>query len=480
MKKFILALAASVGLSYGMMSFNHAEMAEAQKAIAPALKFGDPLPANAFVELAKLINPAVVNISTSTMPKNPNAGMRGRDPFFDMLEELYGLRPAPQQQMRPQQALGTGFIIREDGLIVTNNHVIAGADKIQVQLNEKSKMYDAKLIGSDERTDIALIKINTKDKFAVAPLGTSNDLEVGEWVAAFGNPYGQGHTMTKGIISAKGREIGEINKFPLIQTDTPINPGNSGGPLVNMRGQVIGVNSAIDARAQGIGFAIPIDEVRAILPQLEKEGRIKKGFLGVSLADLNPQAAQYLGLKEPKGALIAGVDPKSPAGRAGILPYDVIVEFNGKEIESALQFSDAVADLKVGSQAKVKLIREGKVKNLEVTIADRPESPRVAAAPAGPPVQGQKAPNDLGFSMADSNSQLRRQFRVQENHSSHPIVIGVEPGSKADEVGMMPGDVILEVNRKLVKSTGDVTKNLKGGTNTLRIARGPAIAIIVF
>ncbi|MGZ5280192.1 MAG: trypsin-like peptidase domain-containing protein, partial [Pseudobdellovibrionaceae bacterium] len=225
-------------LTLGPATFSAAP-AYAQKSIAPQLKFGDPLPANAFVELAKMINPAVVNISTSTTPKMPRGGrggMGGRDPFLDMLQEFYGFRAGPQGQMqnpKPQTALGTGFIIRDDGLIVTNNHVIAGADKIQVQLSENEKTYEAKLIGSDERTDLALIKIITKDKLPTVQLGSSKDLEVGEWVAAFGNPLGQGHTMTKGIISAKGRAIGEINKFPLIQTDTPINPGNSGGPLVN-------------------------------------------------------------------------------------------------------------------------------------------------------------------------------------------------------------------------------------------------------
>lgn len=481
MKKIILASLLSIGLSYSLMSLNHADVAEAQKPIAPALKFGDPLPANAFVELAKLINPAIVNISTSTMPKNlgRNGGMRGgRDPFFDMLEEFYGIRPQPQN-MRPQQALGTGFIIRDDGLIVTNNHVIAGADKIQVQLNEKNKIYEAKLIGSDERTDIALIKITTKDKFAVAPMGNSSELEVGEWVAAFGNPYGQGHTMTKGIVSAKGREIGEINRFPLIQTDAPINPGNSGGPLVNMRGQVIGVNSAVDARAQGIGFAIPIDEVKAILPQLEKEGKIKRGFLGVYMADLNPQAAQYLGLKEPKGALIANVDPKSPAGKAGIQPYDVVVEFNGKEIENSLQLGDAVAAVPIGSSAKLKLIREGKTKTVEVKVADRPDNLK-AMGPATPPSRGEKAPNDLGFSMSNFSDQLRRDFRLNNEFAGHPVVTSVDPGSKAEEAGLMPGDIIMEVNRKQVKTTQDVSKNLKKGTNTLRVARGDAVAILMF
>jgi serine protease Do len=473
MKKFMLA---SLMI---LMSFQ-APVAFAQKNISPALKFGDPMPANAFVELAKMINPAVVNISTTTMPKM-RRGVQPRDPFFDMLQEFYGLRTAPQTA-RPMQALGTGFIIREDGLIVTNNHVIAGADKIQVQLSEKSKLYDAKLVGSDERTDIALIKIQTSDKFSVAQLGTSKDLEVGEWVAAFGNPFGQGHTMTKGIISAKGREIGEINKFPLIQTDTPINPGNSGGPLVNMRGQVIGVNSAIDARAQGIGFAIPIDEVKAILPQLEKEGRIRHGYLGVGLDELNPQAAMYLGLKDSAtGALVASVDPKGPAGKSGIQPYDVITEYNGKSIEGVQSLIDSVSDTPIGSKAKVKVIREGKTKNLDVTISDRPENPKMKGPePKQTTVVSQKAPADLGFSMADMNPQLKKELNLSPEVPNHPVVTEVTSGGRADEVGLMPGDVILEVNRKDVKTSQDALKQLKKGTNTLRIGRGDGVAIIMF
>jgi serine protease Do len=455
----------------------------AQKSVAPALKFGDPLPANAFVELARIINPAIVNISTTTMPKQLRGGAGGRggarDPFFDMLQEMYGLRMQPQTA-RPMQALGTGFVIREDGLIVTNNHVIAGADKIQVQLSEKSKLYDAKLIGSDERTDIALIKITTTDKLPVAQLGNSKEMEVGEWVAAFGNPYGQGHTMTKGIISAKGREIGEINRFPLIQTDAPINPGNSGGPLVNMRGMVIGVNSAIDARAQGIGFAIPIDEVKAILPQLEKEGRIKRGYLGIGLDDLNPQAASYLGMKDATGALISSVDPKGPASKGGIQPYDVVTEFNGKKIESAMDLSNVVGDTPIGSRAKVKVIREGKPKTLEMTIAERPDHPVARTSRTPRPSVGQKAPHDFGFTVSDINDQLKQDFNITADVGRHPIVIEVQPGSKADEVGLMAGDVILEVNRKEATSAQEAIKLLKKGTNTLRIARGDAVAIVMF
>ena len=489
MKKqnLFLSTITSLSLIAGSSTLLNTPPAFAQKSIAPQLKFGDPLPANAFVELAKMINPAVVNISTSTMPKVPRGagrgGLGGRDPFLDMLQEFYGFRGGMQgqpQNVRPMQALGTGFIISEDGFIVTNNHVIAGADKIQVQLSENDKLIDAKLIGSDERTDLALIKITTKEKLPTVQLGSSKDLEVGEWVAAFGNPLGQGHTMTKGIISAKGRSIGEINKFPLIQTDTPINPGNSGGPLVNMRGQVIGVNNAIAASAQGIGFAIPIDDVKAIIPVLEKEGQIKRGYLGLGLDDLNEQAAQYLGLKDTNGALVAGVDPKGSAAKAGIQPYDVITEFNGKKIDNVRMLMDAVGDAAIGSTAKVKLIREKKTVNLDVGILARPDQTMAKRPTQRKEFIGQTAPNEMGFTVADMTDELKKEFNVNSEFRKNPVIVSVEPNSKADEVGLMPGDVILEVNRKPVASTKDALANLKKGTNTLRVARGGATAIIMF
>lgn len=456
------------------------QVADAQKpqlrTEAPKLKLSDPLPANLFVELARAINPAVVNISTSS---NPSLSDRGgfRDPFFEMLEELYGLRRQLPQQRRPQ-ALGTGFVIREDGLIVTNNHVIANSDVVNVQFNEKSdRLIEAKVVGSDERTDIALIKIEGGPYPTVA-LGSSKDTEVGEWVAAFGNPFGNGHTMTKGIISAKGRDINEINRFPLLQTDTPINPGNSGGPLVNTRGAVIGVNSAIDARAQGIGFAIPIDEVKAILPALEKVGRLKKGYLGVALDQLNPSLAQALGLKELEGAVIAQVEPGGPADRAGLKPYDVILKFGDKKVRAPEELSFFVADTPVGSSVTLRVHRKNKEQNLNVSVGERPEtSPRRARAGNGSRVQGQKTPMNFGIEVADPNKEIRDNFGLDEKEN-RVVVVRVEPGSLAAQVGLRSGDLVLDVNQVEVKKASDVGPNLKKGTNTLRISRGPAVIFV--
>ncbi|MEK6627053.1 MAG: trypsin-like peptidase domain-containing protein [Bdellovibrionota bacterium] len=346
----------------------------------PSLKLNDPLPANLFVELAKAINPSVVNISTSTTLKR-----RSHDPMMEMLEQFYGI---PQHDNswngKPHRVgLGTGFIIREDGLIVTNAHVLSNADIIEVQLTEGSdKQYKAEIVGSDQRTDIALIKIKPDRKLPVVNLGSSKDVEVGEWVAAFGNPYGHGHTMTKGIISSKGRAIQEINKFPLLQTDASINPGNSGGPLVNSKGQVIGVNSAIDARAQNIGFAIPIDDVKSILPQLEQRGSIRKGYLGIGPLDLDNQIAMSLGLDEEyRGSLVASIQPSGPADKAGLRVYDVITEVDGQRIKNSQDLIDIIADKEPSKKIKVKFFRNNRGQAIEkvasITIEERPDEKKL-------------------------------------------------------------------------------------------------------
>lgn len=442
----------------------------------PKLNLGEALPANIFVELAKAINPAIVNISTTALPKN---NPRMRDPMLEMLEQLYGFRMSPQQQQRPQQiGLGTGFIIRDDGLIVTNNHVIAGADVINVQLDEKSKdVYEATLIGNDERSDIALIKINPKKKLPVAVLGSSKDLQVGEWVAAFGNPFGHGHSMTKGIISSIGRDISEINRIPLIQTDASINPGNSGGPLVNIKGQVIGVNSAIDARAQGIGFAIPIDEVKAIIPQLEAKGKIARGYIGAALGDLDQEAAEYLGLGETRGAVITNLDPKGPAHKAGLRPYDIVTEFNGKTITNSMDLVNTVSDSPIGKPTKAKIIRDNKTISLDVTVAERQDDTRRTRSPSLKKYSGKKAPHNMGFTVSDATADLRKEWGLPEN-LRQPLVIGTERNSLSSQAGLRVGDVILDVNKKAVESADQVIKNLKKGVNTLRIARNARIQII--
>ncbi len=476
MKKLVaLLVLISVG-TFSFFTFN----TEAQFTTKPPppLKLTDPLPANLFIELAKNINPTVVNISTSAIAR----GARLRDPMMDLFEQFYGVRPQPRGQSKPQKlSLGTGFIIREDGLILTNNHVVQGADLIQVQLTEKSdKVYDAKLIGSDSRLDIALIKIDAGTKLPAASLGSSKDLQVGEWVAAFGNPFGHGHSMTKGIVSSLGREIGEINKVPLVQTDASINPGNSGGPLVNSKGYVIGVNQAIDARAQGIGFAIPIDDVKRILVDLESRGSIRKGYIGISLGDLDPEAAVHVGLEEDAGgAVVVGIERSGPAAKAGLKPYDIVLEFGARKIRNSTDLMDAVADSNIGEKAKLTVLRDRKKVNLTVEVRERPSDLKLAQKMSRDktPTQTQKAPNNFGFNLADLDDNLRDQWDIQPDVKK-PIIVNVEQGTLASLAGLRPGDLILDVNKEEVTTAKDVFDKLKKQSNTLRIARGNRVIVV--
>lgn len=441
---------------------------------APNLKAGDPLPGNLFIELNKAVNPGVVNISTSALPQNVR-----RDPMLDMLERFYGQSVRPRSNKPQPIGLGTGFVVREDGLIVTNAHVVRGADIVTVQFTEGSdKTYEAKVLGSDDRADIAVLKIKPDFKLTILALGSSEKTEVGEWVAAFGNPFGHGHTMTKGIISSKGRSLEEINKYPLLQTDAPINPGNSGGPLVNSKGEVIGVNSAINAQAQGISFAIPIDEVKRLIPQLEN-GRLRKGYIGVGFGEIISNNDE-----EAQGAGVAAVVPKGPAAKAGVKIYDIITRFNGKKVKNPTELADAVADAEPGSKIPMTVLRQegskAKEYNLTITIVERPNlegalRPHPAARNESP--AGQDAPYNLGFSLDNLTPELREELDIPDAVKK-PVVVAVRNGSSAAFVGIRPGDLILEVNRTEVTTTAEALKKFKKGENTLKLARGNRIIIV--
>ncbi len=476
MKKFVFILTLT-----SAFFFNDPLIAQVPQKPAPVLKLNDPLPTNLFVELAKALNPAVVNISTSVIPK----GRQFRDPMLEMLEQFYGMRlqqPNQPQNGKPRRmGLGTGFIIREDGLIVTNNHVIENADLIEVQLTENSdKQYKAEVVGRDSRTDIALIKIKPDNKLTVAALGSSSETQVGEWVAAFGNPYGHGHSMTKGIISSKGREIGEINKLPLLQTDASINPGNSGGPLVNSKGFVIGVNSAIDARAQGIGFAIPIDEVKKIIPQLEQRGSIRKGYLGVYLGDIDDQAASALDMEDFRGAVILQID-NGPAKKAGLRIYDIVLEFNGKKIRNSQDLMDTVADIEPGQKIKTKILRGEKKMSVDIIITERPDEKIISKKHFNPEPETTEAntPYNLGLQISDVTDKLKQDFNLN-TESKNPVITAVNKNSIASQIGLRVGDVILNVNKVEPKTAQQAIKAFKKGANTLRLTRGRGLTAITF
>ena len=382
---------------------------------------------------------------------------------------------------RPAKALGTGFIIRKDGLILTNNHVIDKADVIQIQLTEgDTRLYEAEVIGKDKRTDIALIKIKADHDLPVAQLGASGTLKVGEWVAAFGNPFGHGHSITKGIISAKGREIDEINRFPFLQTDASINPGNSGGPLVNMRGQVIGVNTAIDARAQGIGFAIPIDDVKSIIKILEKEGYIKRGYLGIYLSDIDPQNAKsILNLDTTEGAVITQVQEEGPAAKAGLKPYDFITEVNGHKVKNSNELIRKISDMTSGQKANFKLFRNGKSKTLKVVLGTHPESSPPIRQKKQKHLKPQKTLSQFGLALSNYSVKLKKQMDLPKLKKGRPVILNVSSNSMAEKSGLAPGDIILDVNKVPVFNVKAAEKELYAGRlNLLRILRGTQVFLV--
>lgn len=445
----------------------------------PKLKEGEPMPHDLFIKLAKLVNPAVVNISTTYLPnrmnrqQRPQMDPRFRDPFFELFQQFMG----PQQQVQPAEALGSGFVIRADGLILTNNHVIDKADVIKVQLTEKEELFDAKVIGRDPKTDVALIKIETKKPLPILQLGTSSDLQVGEWVAAFGNPLGHGHTMTKGVISAIGRELDEINLAPFIQTDASINPGNSGGPLVNTQGVVIGVNAAIDPRGQGIGFAIPIDYVKSILPEMEKSGSVRRGYVGIQMGELTEEAAQYLKLTSTEGAFVMQVVPGSPAEKAGFREYDVIVEMDGQKVKSWRDVQKLIARATIGKEITAKVMRNNKASSLKVKVGDAPKEEGLAGN-QNKQYEGQKAPFDFGFRVAEYSLGLAQEFGIPPLRTPGPVVIDVDGGSPAAQGGLSAGDVILDVNRTRVTKTKDLIKQLQKGRNILRVLKRDRVVLL--
>lgn len=290
----------------------------------------------------------------------------------EFFERFFGWRPQAPPEVR--RGKGTGVIISDDGFILTNNHVIAGANEVTVTLANGTKL-EARIVGTDEATDVALLKVASKTKLPAATLGSSDALRVGDWVVAIGNPFGLGHTVTAGIVSAKGRIIGSGPYDDFIQTDASINPGNSGGPLFNTAGKVAGINTAIIAQAQGIGFAIPIDMVKRLLPGLRK-GKIVRGWLGVAIQNLTPDLAKALSLNGQRGALVARIEPESPAANSGLRRGDVIVKFAGEKIDGSSTLPRLVARVKPGQAVDVEVLRNGKRMSLRTTIGALPPPTR--------------------------------------------------------------------------------------------------------
>jgi serine protease Do len=333
-----------------------------------------------FVMIAKKLQPIVVNVSTTQVAAEPAPGVRPEskeDPMEEFLERFSGRQPPSGRSEQQQRSLGSGFIIGSDGSIVTNAHVIENAKKIIVKLSDKRE-FEAKVLGKDPKTDVALIKIDSNGSLPTAELGDSERLQVGEWVMAVGNPFGLDSSVTSGIVSAKGRHIGAGPYDNFIQTDTPINPGNSGGPLVNLRGQVVGINMAIVSQTGGnigIGFATPVNLIKEVLPQLEAKGKVTRGWVGVAIQEVTPDLANVFGLQKPHGALVAKVLTDGPAARGGIKVGDIITEYDGQQVKEANDFPLMVARTQMNKEVKMKVLREGKGLPFSVTVGEMPEAP---------------------------------------------------------------------------------------------------------
>jgi len=432
-----------------------------------------------FSALVDQVGPAVVNIQVEkTMAGEAGMGQSeaspfGMNPFGDeRFKDFFGKQMPPQEHR--QDGLGTGFIIDKNGYIITNNHVVENADKIRVRLKDERE-FEAKVIGRDPQTDVALIKIDAKGDLPVASLGRSADLKVGEWVVAVGSPFGLEQTVTAGIVSAKGRTIGSGPYDNFIQTDASINPGNSGGPLVNMNGEVVGINTAIIAHGQGIGFAIPIDMAAQIVAQLKENGEVTRGWLGVTIQDLKGDLAEYYGAKNTEGALVTDVVPGNPADQAGIKARDIITAVNGEKVKNSRDLTAKAAALPVGEATQITVVRDGKEKTFDVKVAKRP----LTLADAGKPAVEKEG--EFGLQVTDLTPEMAKRLNV--NREGGVVVVGVRPESKAYKAGVQQGDVILEVNRQNVSSTGELkqllARHIGGDVIALLVQRGNAGMLVL-
>ena len=442
------------------------------QAQAPAV-----LAPDTFANLAKQVSGAVVNISAEKIVKNQMREMFGQGPkrpkmgpapempfgpegpfrdFRDFFDKFFGDMPKSYKA----RSLGSGFIIDPKGYVVTNNHVVEGADKIKIIL-VGGKEYQATVKGRDPKTDLALIEIvKPPAELPFLKLGDSDAIQVGDWVLAVGNPFGLGHTVTQGIISAKGRVIGAGPYDNFLQTDASINPGNSGGPLLNLKGEVIGINTAILASGQGIGFATPSTIAKTVIPQLEAKGKVVRGMIGVQVQVVTPELAKSFGMTETRGALVAEVNPDSPAQKAGIQQGDIIIEFNGTPIHEMNELPRMVANLAPGSKATLKVLREGKEKTMSLTIVELTDEKQAQAKEEG---AAEKTP--LGLEVQNLTPALAQQFRLRDNKGV--VVVQVESGSPAADANIRPGDLILEVNGVVVatvKEYLEAVAKMKKGT----------------
>ncbi len=413
-----------------------------------------------FTPLVEQASPAVVNISTRQ--KLPDRAMARN----------------PRGQQREAQSLGSGFIISNDGYILTNNHVVADADEILVRLSDRSE-HKAKLVGADPRSDVAVLKIEAKN-LPTLKLGDSNKLKVGEWVLAIGSPFGFDHSVTAGIVSAKGRSLPNESYVPFIQTDVAINPGNSGGPLLNLQGEVVGINSQIFTRSggfMGLSFAIPIDVALNVADQLKKAGKVSRGWLGVVIQEVNKDLAESFGLDKPSGALVAQLVEDGPAAKGGLQVGDVILSLNGQSINESADLPHLVGNMKPGDKINLDVIRNGQRKSLSMAVGSLPDDDEEIASMGAPGAE--RSSNRLGVTVADLTAEQRKSLDIQGG-----VVIKEVQDGPAAVIGLRPGDVITHLDNKAVTSTkvfADVAKALpKNRSVSMRVLRQGRASFITF
>jgi len=416
-----------------------------------------------FADLAEKQAPAVVNISTTSTMHGQQAAPPGaeEDPFFDFFRRF----GPPQPRDYEARSLGSGFIISQDGYLLTNAHVVEAADEITVRLNDKRE-YKARVIGTDKRTDVAVLKIEPSGPLPTVSIGDPNKLRVGEWVVAIGSPFGFDSTVTAGIVSAKGRSLPQENFVPFLQTDVAINPGNSGGPLFNLKGEVIGINSMIFSRTggfMGVSFAIPIDVAIDVARQLQSSGRVSRGRIGVVIQEVTKELADSFGLPKAAGALVNSVEKGGPADKAGIAPSDVIVKFDNKEIGSSNELPRIVAATRPGSKVSVQVWRKGERKDLQLTVGETPEERAAAKRQPGKKPSGE-ALAKLGLTVSELSAEQRRELNVAGG-----VLVETADGIAA-RAGIRRGDVILAVGNQEVKSADDLNRFLASGDKSRTVA----------
>ncbi|TXR39789.1 DegQ family serine endoprotease [Ectopseudomonas mendocina] len=466
------------------------------KSIAPllavALLWGHSLLAQAslpdFTDLVEEASPAVVNISTrQKMPERAVAGhpalpdLEGLPPMFrEFFERSIPQVPRnPGGRQREAQSLGSGFIISPDGYIMTNNHVVADADEIIVRLSDRSEL-EAKLIGADPRSDVALLKVEGKG-LPVVRLGKADELKVGEWVLAIGSPFGFDHSVTAGIVSAKGRNLPSDSYVPFIQTDVAINPGNSGGPLFNLKGEVVGINSQIFTRSggfMGLSFAIPMEVAMQVADQLKADGKVTRGWLGVVIQEVNKDLAESFGLNKPAGALVAQVLEGGPADKGGLQVGDVILSLNGKPIIMSADLPHLVGGLKPGEKAELNVVRDGSRRKLDVTIGTLPEEGQELAA-SGSAQGGERSSSRLGVSVVELTAEQKKGLDLKGG-----VVVKEVLSGPAAMIGLRPGDVITHLNNQAIDSTSTFAKVAqelpKNRSVSMRVLRQGRASFITF